>query len=212
MSTDVDTRDERKECCEWHPFYGCVGRGQHFEVTSRKTSFESKMNGDKRYYEDFSLGETHEFGGRTVNKEEITEFAKKYDPLHFHLDDGTSEDSVFDGLVASGLQTIAITHRLTVDNFLRDTAVMGGPGIEEAYMDRPVYPGDTLWVRIEVEQKRLLDSDPTRGFVHIRQTAFNQDDQQVLSMVILSYIKRRETDEVTESDVPDEDETPTGRS
>jgi acyl dehydratase len=144
-----------------------------------------------QYFEDLTAGDTDEFGTWTFSRDEIIEFAREYDPLHFHLDEEAPYESVFEGLVASGLQTMAVSHRLTVDNFLRDVAVMGGPGIEEAYMQTPVRPGDTLRVRIEVEETDDMDGDPDRGFLRIRETAFNQHDEQVMSMVILTFVKRR---------------------
>ena len=43
-----------------------------------------------------------------ISKEEIIEFATKYDPMFFHLDESKAEESIFSELVLSGLHTICI--------------------------------------------------------------------------------------------------------
>ena len=44
----------------------------------------------------------------TISKDEIIEFARKYDPMFFHLDESKAEQSIFTELVSSGLHTICI--------------------------------------------------------------------------------------------------------
>lgn len=47
-----------------------------------------------------------------VTREEIVSFAKRYDPQPFHLDNVEDEDSIFNGLVASGWHTVALCTRM----------------------------------------------------------------------------------------------------
>lgn len=145
----------------------------------------------KRYYEDIAVGETHEYGPKTLSREEIIDFARKYDPLPFHLDDVPEGASVFEGVVASGIHTIAICQRLMADTFYTNTTVMGGPGIKKAQMMNPVYPGDELAVTAEVLDKRPLESRPELGMVELEQTVANQHGEPVLEMVMTPFFKRR---------------------
>ena len=71
-----------------------------------------------KYYEDIEVGDTDEFGEYHVTKEEIIEFASKYDPQPFHTDEEAAKDSAFGELVASGWHTAAICMRLLVDNMM----------------------------------------------------------------------------------------------
>jgi acyl dehydratase len=144
-----------------------------------------------RYYEDIELGETGDFGSITLSRAEITEFARKYDPLPFHLETGDDAESVFDGVVASGIQTIGVCQRQMAENFYEDAAVMGGPGIENARMMNPVYPGDELSVRFEVTDKRPLESRPELGLIELTQIVTDQDGDPVLEMITTPFFKRR---------------------
>lgn len=145
------------------------------------------------YYEDLKVGYTDEFGGRTVTRSEIIEFASRYDPQPFHVNEEVASESVFDGLVASGIHTVALCNRMTVDNFFQDTAVAGGPGIEEVSMPRPVESSDTLSVRIEITGKKPLESRPGKGLVKLHQTGLNHRDEIVLEMTSVPFISKRET-------------------
>ena len=53
-------------------------------------------------FEDMVVGTTIEVGKHTFTREEIVEFAQKFDPQPFHLDEAAAAESPFRGLVASG--------------------------------------------------------------------------------------------------------------
>jgi acyl dehydratase len=51
-------------------------------------------------FEDLIVGTSSEIGKHTFTREEIVEFAQKFDPQPFHLDEAEAEKSPFRGLVA----------------------------------------------------------------------------------------------------------------
>lgn len=142
-----------------------------------------------RYYEDYEVGDTSEFGERTVTKEEIIEFAEKYDPQPFHTDEDAAEETMFDGLAASGWHTAAVCMRMFVEHMI-DDASQGARGVDELRWIRPVRPGDTLTAETEVVDKYPDEDNPYIGYVDTRLTAYNQDDEAVISWVGLGIIKR----------------------
>lgn len=142
-----------------------------------------------RYYEDYEIGDTWEFGERTVTKEEIIDFAEKYDPQPFHTDEAAAEDTMFDGLAASGWHTAAVCMRMYVDHMI-DDASQGARGVDELRWIQPVRPGDTLTAESEVIDKYPDEDNPYIGYVDTRLTAYNQDDEPVISWVGLGIIKR----------------------
>ncbi|WP_254863616.1 MaoC family dehydratase [Halovivax gelatinilyticus] len=144
------------------------------------------------YYEDISIGDTREFGERTVTKDEIVEFAEKYDPQPIHVDESAAEATMFGGLIASGWHTAAICMRLFVDHMADETWV-GARGVDELRWIRPVRPGDTLSLSVEVVEKRPDESNPEVGRVHTRLTATNQRDEAVISWIGLGMVRRRES-------------------
>ena len=54
------------------------------------------------YAQDFTKGQIFKLGKKTIAKDEIIEFAKKYDPFPFHLDEEEASKTVFGGIISSG--------------------------------------------------------------------------------------------------------------
>lgn len=146
------------------------------------------------YYEDFEVGDVEEFGSYTVSKEEIVEFAEQFDPQPFHVDEEAAKQSPFGGLIASGWHTASLWMKLMVEHHYDDAASLGSPGVEEIQWTEPVRPGDTLSVRLEVAEKRPLESDPGRGLLTTDTAMFNQDDEIVMTMRGKAFYERRNPD------------------
>lgn len=144
-----------------------------------------------QYYEDIEVGSVHELGSTSVSREEIVEFAERYDPQPFHVDEDAAADSIYGGLIASGWQTAGLVMRLLVEEHLNDHASMGARGVDELRWRRPVRPGDTLAARLEILDKRLSESRPRLGHVDSRVTAENGDGEEVISWVGLGLYERR---------------------
>jgi acyl dehydratase len=137
---------------------------------------------EERYFEDYPVGTTGEYGAVPVSQEDIIEFAQKYDPQKFHLDPAAAASSSFGGLVASGWHTSAIMMRLLADNFLPKGSSLGSPGLDELRWLRPVRPGDELSIRATVTAARRSKSKPDRGVVRTLIEVFNQHHELVMSV------------------------------
>ena len=137
-----------------------------------------------QYFEDLEVGTKSSFGHYEVTREEVLEFASKYDPQPFHLDDEAAAQTFFGRLSASGWHTCAMTMRMIVEQFKeQQTASLGSPGIDQLRWLKPVFPGDTLRVEAELIEKRQSKSKPSMGFTKSRQTVYNQHDEPVLEMI-----------------------------
>ena len=53
---------------------------------------------DRRHFEDLRVGEVIVLGRTTVTKDMIFSFARKFDPLPFHLDEKAAKASLLGGL------------------------------------------------------------------------------------------------------------------
>ena len=147
------------------------------------------------YLDDFTEGSIFETEGKTVSEAEILEFAFKYDPQSFHMDVEAAKEGPFGGLIASGIQTMAIGLRLLLQaQVFAPGASMGSPGMDELRWLKPVRPGDTLRMRGEVLEVKPSRSKPGRGLLRYHMTIFNQHGEDVMSMVGMQLIKRRTTD------------------
>lgn len=145
------------------------------------------------YYEDIEVGDTYSFGDRTISKDEIIEFAEQYDPQTYHVDEEAAQESLFGELIASGWHTASLCMREFVEN-IADEAWLGARGIDDLRWIKPVTPGDTLSMTVEVVDKRPLEDDRTVGHVDTRLTAYNQDDEAVLTWIGLGIVARRDAD------------------
>ena len=145
------------------------------------------------YFDDIEVGFKRSFGSYEVTREEVLEFAQKYDPQPFHLSDEAAAQTHFGRLAASGWHTCAMTMAMLVENMkAHRTASLGSPGIDELRWVRPVYPGDTLRCESEVIAKRRSASRPGMGLFKSRLTIFNQDDAVVMTFVSNGMIETRE--------------------
>ena len=136
----------------------------------------------QRYFEDYRVGESHEFGSYAVTAEEIVDFASRYDPQPFHVDAKAAVQSHFGGLVASGWMTAGILMKMMVDEFISPLSSMGSPGVDELRWLVPVRPGDRLRARVTILAARRSESKPDRGSLQVLQEAINQNGEVVLSM------------------------------
>lgn len=139
------------------------------------------------YYEDLAVGDTTQCGEYDVTREEITTFAKQYDPQPIHTDPEAS--SLFDGLIASGWHTAAMTMRLLVDNYMADSRALGATGVDGLRWREPVEPGDVLTVDTEIVDTEVWDED--RGLVHVDIETTDESGQPVLTMTALVLWERR---------------------
>ncbi|ELZ06046.1 MaoC family dehydratase [Natrialba asiatica] len=143
-----------------------------------------------KFYEDFSVGDTQEFGNYTVEKEEIIAYGKKYDPQPFHTNEDAAEESAFGGLIASGLLTAGIGQRMLVENFIHGSRARGSLGIDNLRWRHPVRPGDTLSMKTEIVEKEIWNDD--YGIVSVSIEIRNQEGEIAASLIGLIRYERRE--------------------
>lgn len=146
-----------------------------------------------QYFEDIEIGRTERFGEYRVTREEVVDFASRYDPQPFHLDDEAAAETHFGRLSASGWHTCAMTMAMVVENMKAiEHAGLGSPGIDELRWKKPVYPGDTLRCETQVIDKTRSRSRPEMGSFRKSMTVFNQNDEVVMTFVSIGLIKVRE--------------------
>jgi len=146
----------------------------------------------RTYWEDFRTDDEIDLGEYRVTREEILEFARRYDPQPFHTDEEAAKESIYGGLIASGWHTCAMMMRLLCEAVLLDAASLGSPGVESVRWLKPVRPGDTLTARMRVLDTRASRSKPDRGIIKSRWEVSNQDGETVMTMEGMGMYRRRE--------------------
>ena len=143
------------------------------------------------YLEDFEVGQIFETDELTVTESMIIDFAREFDPQPFHTDPATARSSMFRGLAASGWHTCAITMGMVVRSGLKIANGQVGMGIEGIRWPRPVRPGDTLRVTIEILEIRPSQSQPGWGVVKVRWTNRNQNGEIVAEILPNCWVQAR---------------------
>ena len=94
------------------------------------------------YFEDLEVGAETEFGSYDVTRDEMLEFASKYDPQPFHLSDEEAAKTHFGQIAASGWHTASMTMAVIARYVVgHEQAGLGSPGhrrapVEEACLSR----------------------------------------------------------------------------
>ena len=146
------------------------------------------------YFEDLVVGEETLLGHYDVTREEVLEFARKYDPQPFHLSDEAAANTHFGRLAASGWHTTAMTMAVIVRAMGDEPqASLGSPGVDELRWLKPVYPDDRLTMRGTIIDKTPSRSKPDLGSFRSAVRVTNQDGIDVLRFTSIVLIKRRPT-------------------
>ncbi|HEU5195683.1 MAG TPA: MaoC family dehydratase [Methylomirabilota bacterium] len=144
-----------------------------------------------RYFEDFPAGHVSESPPRTILREEMLDFARRYDPQPFHLDEEAAKTTIYGGLIGSGWLTVAVMMRLLWDTMLKDVVSLGSPGSDEIRWLKPVRPGDTLRARFTILEAIPSRSKPDRGVVKTLTEIFNQHGELVMTQRGMGMFGRR---------------------
>src|SRR2546428_14045640 len=113
------------------------------------------------YLDDLHIGQRFTSDTHLIDAEQIKAFAQQFDPQPFHLDAEAAKGTLFEGLVASGWHTAAISMRLVVESLPLIGGIVGASG--ELAWPRPTRPGATLHVESEILELRPSRSHPDRG-------------------------------------------------
>jgi acyl dehydratase len=142
------------------------------------------------YLDDLRVGQRFTTGSHTMDEHDMIEFARRFDPQAFHIDDEAARGTLFGGLVASGWHTAGITMRLQVTS---GPPIAGGLIGAGGRIDwpRPTRAGDTLRVESEVLEVRPSRSRPDRGIVTMLSNTLNQHDEIVQTLTVTMVVPRR---------------------
>ncbi len=132
------------------------------------------------YLEDLNIGDKFRSRDYKITLEEIIEFATKYDPQVFHLDEEKAKDHpIFQGIAASGWHTSSIVMRLWTECFPIADGLIGLEG--SMRWPKPTRPNDILHVEVELTDIIPSKSKPDRGIVVYNTQALNQHGDVLLN-------------------------------
>lgn len=140
-------------------------------------------------FSELYAGQVITHGPQSISEEEMLAFAREYDPQWFHVDPERANNSLWQGLIASGWQTCGVAMRMVCAAVLDGSDSFGSPGLSYLKWEAPVRPGDELRLRIDVLDPRISERRPNLGIVRWRWRLFNQRDETVLDMEVTSLFE-----------------------
>ena len=147
----------------------------------------------RKTFDELAIGDTLVTGTRTITLDDIVAFAElSGDRFYAHMNDEEARtNGVFTGRVAHGYFIVSAAAGLFVDPALGP--VLANYGMEKLRFTKPVYPGDTIGVRLTVKQKTAKDTPEggiPQGVVEWDVEVSNQDAEAVALYSILTLVRR----------------------
>jgi len=143
------------------------------------------------YFEDFEVGDTFTTPSRTVGLAEVATFAGlsgDYNPIH--TDAEFAAKSQFGERIAHGVLGMSVLTGLVTRLGVFEAGTIALLGIEEWRFKGPVFDGDTIHVKVLIEDKKIT-SDGKRGVLRRRYQLVNQRDEVVQEGVMPLLMKCR---------------------
>ena len=147
----------------------------------------------RKHFEELSVGDTLFTHRRTVTEADVVNFAGlSGDHFYAHVDDLAAKRSIFERRVAHGYFVVSAAAGLFVDP--GEGPVLANYGLESLRFVKPVYPGDTIQVRLTVKQKIAKETPPDgvpQGVVAWDVEVTNQNAEAVAVYTILTLVKKK---------------------
>ncbi len=147
----------------------------------------------RKSFDQLEVGDTLVTGTRTITLDDIVRFAElSGDRFYAHMEDEAARSNgIFTGRVAHGYFIVSAAAGLFVDPALGP--VLANYGLEGLRFTKPVYPDDTIRVRLTVKQKTLKDTPEggiPQGVVEWDVEVQNQHGEAVAVYSILTLVRR----------------------
>ncbi len=142
------------------------------------------------YLEDLPMGQDIDCGSFTLTEAEIIDFATRFDPQPWHLDDDLARNSYFQGLCASGVHSQAAAIGLMV-RAINGVAIVAGGALNQAIFKAPVRPGQTYAVTARWTEARPSVRNPKRGVAVIAIEATDSAGATVMQAGVTYVVDRR---------------------
>lgn len=144
-----------------------------------------------RKWEDLEVGEETQSRPLTLTRDEMLEFATRYDPQFFHADPEAARASLFGEVIASGIYTAALWRVLDHEENGNIDWVCGVQW-DNVRWRKALRAGDTVRAHSRVLSKRPSASRPGIGLAVLQHWMTNQHGETVFEFASTDLVYRRE--------------------
>jgi acyl dehydratase len=140
------------------------------------------------YFDEFELNYTVKIDSAIIGKQEMIEFARRYDNIPLHTDEEYAKTTIFGQLIAPGVMSFMSVWAkyLEVDLFGEELIAGKSTKIE---WHKPVFAEDVLTGKATITN--LVPRNAKNGIAEITVYAYNQHGELVLSNVTEAIVKCR---------------------
>ena len=144
------------------------------------------------YFEEMEIGAVikHAYTRTVTEMDNVLFTSLTMNPAPLHLDAEYAKTLPYGRPLVNSLFTVALIGGMTVPDLVFRTS-LGNLGYTEIQFPKPVFHGDTLRAETTIVDKRVSNSDPTRGIVWFDQRGYNQRDECVCITKRTGMIMRR---------------------
>ncbi len=138
------------------------------------------------YFDELETGMKRTLSPAFIEKEEMLDFARKYDNIPLHTDEEYAKTTRFGRLIAPGVMSfMSVWAKYLEVDFFGDELIAGMSTKIEWF--RPVFPEDTLTAEAEITN--LTRKNERSGIVEVTINAFNEKGENVLKDTTEALVK-----------------------
>lgn len=138
------------------------------------------------YFEEFEVGAQFNIDNVVIDKNDMLDFAKKYDCIPLHTDEEYAKKTMFGNLIAPGVMSFMSVWAKYLETDLAGQQLLAGKSIKIEWM-KPVYADDVLSATCTVS--KLAKRNEKNGLVELTFEVFNQNGELVLTDVTEMIVK-----------------------
>ncbi len=141
------------------------------------------------YLNEVSVGTTIDIPPVEIDREQMLDFARRYDPIPLHTDEEYAKSTRFGDLIAPGVMSFMAVWGKYVERDVFAEELIAGKSTKIEWF-KPVYAGDTLKGTATVSQ--IIPRNKYNGIAVITIDIRNQAGELVISSETESIVKYRQ--------------------
>ena len=138
------------------------------------------------YFEEFELGTKIKIAPAVINKDDMIDFARKYDNIPLHTDEEYAKNTFFRKLIAPGVMSFMAVWAKYLEIDLAGDELLAGKSTKIEWL-KPVFAEDVLSGICTVTN--LIKRNEKNGLVELTIEAYNQNGVLVLTNVTEMIVK-----------------------
>ena len=138
------------------------------------------------YLDDLKLNEEFDVPEVVIEKNQMIEFAKLYDPIPLHCDEEYAKTTKFGKLIAPGVMSYLAVWAKFMENDIFGDELIAGKSTKIEWF-KPVFADDTLTGKATLTN--ITRRNPYNGIAEVTLDVFNADGEKVLSSITEAIVK-----------------------